>query len=201
MNIITISRQFGSNGRQLGKYLAKYLNYDYYDKDIIKYLAKSNNFDEDYVEVVLNSRGWQDMPTSFRTSLALPLGDKVGLLLDEENIIKEIAKLNRNCIIVGRSADEVLKAYHPFSIFVCAPLNVRVQRCMEHNKDNISYKEMEKMVKKIDIGRAKTREIVSNRPWGAPDSYNMVINTDGMDVEKLAKAVGEFALNFFENKQ
>lgn len=201
MNIITISRQFGSNGKQLAKYLASYLNYDYYDKDIIKYLAKSNNFDEEYVDAILNSKGWQVVPKTFRSSLTLPLGDKVGLLLDEQNIIKEIAKKGRNCIIVGRSADEVLKDLHPFSIFVCAPLHTRVQRCLEHAKDDISYKEMEKMVKRVDTGRARTREIVSNRPWGASDSYNMVINTEGMDIEKLAKAVGNFALAYFNDQQ
>ena len=73
MNIITISRQFGSNGKPLAKYLASYLNYDYYDKDIIKYLAKSNNFDEEYVDAILNSKGWQVVPKTFRSSLALPL--------------------------------------------------------------------------------------------------------------------------------
>ena len=59
MNIITISREFGSGGRELGKRLADLLGYDYYDREIITEIAKRHDVDEKYVEYALNNHIWQ----------------------------------------------------------------------------------------------------------------------------------------------
>lgn len=68
MNIITISREFGSGGRELGKRLADLLGYDYYDREIITAIAAKNELDEGYVEKVLENRNWQTIPLTFRHS-------------------------------------------------------------------------------------------------------------------------------------
>lgn len=70
MRIITISREFGSGGRELGKCLTGLLGIDYYDREIITAIAKQNGLDEDYVERALEKRDWQTMPLTFGRSFA-----------------------------------------------------------------------------------------------------------------------------------
>ena len=69
MKIITISREFGSGGRELGKRLADRLGYDYYDSEIISAVAKNSGMDARYVETQLNEHGWRNFPVTFRGTL------------------------------------------------------------------------------------------------------------------------------------
>lgn len=87
MNIITISREFGSGGRELGKRLADYLEYDYYDSEIISAVAKDSGLDEGYVERVLGDHGWKNVSLSFRGTLASSQyvkNSQVSLLLEQK---------------------------------------------------------------------------------------------------------------------
>lgn len=78
MNIITVSREFGSGGRELGKRLAEYLGYDYYDSEIISAVAKESKLDAAYVESMLGNHGWKNMPLTFRGTLGSAGICKVG---------------------------------------------------------------------------------------------------------------------------
>ena len=70
MNIITISREFGSGGRELGKRLADIKGYDYYDSEIIAAVAKKSGMDEAYIENTLSNHGWRNQAITFRGTLA-----------------------------------------------------------------------------------------------------------------------------------
>ena len=70
MRIITISRQFGSGGRELGKRLADFLGWDYYDKEIIDTLAQDQGLDADYVRRTLSEHGWHDVQLTYRNSFS-----------------------------------------------------------------------------------------------------------------------------------
>ena len=108
MRIITISREFGSGGRELGKRLADILNCDYYDSEIISAVAKNSGLDEKYVENQLHNHGWQNFPITFRSTLGMNTYVNYGngeLLLEQKKVIQDIAKLNKDCVIVGRNAD------------------------------------------------------------------------------------------------
>ena len=134
MNIITISREFGSGGRELGKRLADLTGYDYYDSEILSAVAKNSGKDARYVETALANRGWQNYPITFRGTLNSPAyiqSSSIQLLLEQKKVIREIAALGRDCIIVGRNADVFLREYEPFNIFVCADRDAKVRRCAE----------------------------------------------------------------------
>ncbi len=121
MKIITISREFGSGGRELGKRLADFMGYDYYDSEIIAAVAQKSGMDEKYVENTLSNHGWQNHTITFRGTLgssAYMQASKINLLLEQKKVIEEIAAMGKDCIIVGRNADMILKEYHPFNIFV-----------------------------------------------------------------------------------
>ena len=70
MRLITISRQFGSGGRELGKRISDILGWDYYDKEIIQRLADDQGLDPDYVKSVLSNHGWNSIPMTFRSSFS-----------------------------------------------------------------------------------------------------------------------------------
>ena len=123
MRIITISREFGSGGRELGKRLAELLGYDYYDREIITAIAKKHDMNERFVENALENHWWQSIPLTYRNSFAAisPMQEiQTTLLIEERNVIESIAGAGKNCVIVGRNADVRLKDYQPFRIFVCA---------------------------------------------------------------------------------
>ena len=200
MNIITISRQFGSGGRQLGRLIAAQLGYDYYDKEIISAIASNKGMDENYVKNALDSNRIQPLRQNYRGSLAkYTTTANTTLMLEEKKIIEEIAKQGKNCVIVGRNADILLADYNPFNVFVCADMASRVQRCVEHapTGENLSPKELEKKIKQIDKARIKSRRVITGKEWGRNDAYHIIVNTAGWPAEKLAVAVAGYAAEFF----
>lgn len=205
MNIITISREFGSGGRELGRRLADELGYDYYDGEVIAAIAKNSGLDETYVENTLENHGWQTIPMTVQHTFASPVAlpsPQIGLLLEQKRVIEEIGKTGKNCVIVGRNADIVLEEYAPFNLFVCADMKTKVDRCIERAKEGESTvpKEVEKQIRRVDKNRARTREILSSSVWGQRDAYHLIVNTTGWDIKVLAPAVAEFAVRWFKRK-
>ena len=99
MNIITISREFGSGGRELGKRLADLLGYDYYDSEIIAAIAEKSGLDKGYIEKALDQHGWQNYPITFHSSFMSPSytdPNRVELLLDQKTVLEEIAAQGKN---------------------------------------------------------------------------------------------------------
>lgn len=202
MRIVTISREFGSGGRELGKRLAGLLGFDYYDREIITAIAKQNGLDEGYVEMALEKRDWQVMPLTFGRSFVGINGMQqmqTNLLVAQKRVIEEIAKIGKDCVIVGRNADVLLADKKPFRIFVCAGMDAKIQRCMERalEGESISRKGAEQNILRIDKARAKTREILGGGKWGEANAYHLTVNTEGWDMEKLASAVEGFVLCWY----
>ena len=202
MKIITISREFGSGGRELGKRLADRLGYDYYDSEIISAVAKNSGLNANYVETQLDDHGWQKFPVTFRGTLgssAYMQANKVQLLIEQKKVIEEIASLGKDCVIVGRNADVLLRDYHPFKIFVCAETEAKLRRCRERasEKENFSDKELLRQMKEIDKSRAQTREILSGSAWGDRAFYHLTVNTSDWGIKALVPAVADFATAWF----
>ena len=118
-------------------------------------------------------------------------------------VLEEIAALGKDCVIVGRNADVILKDYAPFNIFVCASTEAKVQRCQERapEGENLTEKELLRKMKKIDEVRAQTRAIMSDAAWGQRSAYHITINTTGWDIKALVPAVADFAGRWFERKK
>ncbi len=202
MRIITISREFGSGGRELGKRLADILDFDYYDSEIISAVAQNSGLDVHYAENELTGHGWQSFPITFSRTIGSAgyiQASKTNLLLEQKKVIEGIASLGRNCVIVGRNADVILKRQRPFNIFVCADTEAKVRRCMERaaEGENLSEKELIRKMRQIDKIRAQTREILSGSSWGQRDAYHVTINTSDWNIKDIAPAVAELANRWF----
>ena len=206
MRIITISRQFGSGGRELGKRLADRLGWDYYDKEIIDTLAAEHGLDPEYVKRALSNHGWHNVQLSYRNSFSNLLyhpGTDTQLLCREREVLKSIAALGNDCIIIGRDADVILEDYHPFRIYVCAEIQARLARCMKHEasrpqEERLTEKQILRNIRKIDKNRSSTREIISGRPCDDSSAFELIVNTTGWEIKKLTAAVGDFAMQWFE---
>lgn len=206
MRLITISRQFGSGGRELGKRLADTLGWDYYDKEIIETLADEHGLDEAYVKKMLSNHGWHNLQLTYRNSfshLTFDPGMKTQLLVRTREILQEIAEAGNDCIIVGRDADIILEEYHPFRICVCADLESRLARCMKYeNKkpesERLTEKQVLKNIRRIDKGRARTREILTGKARGDGSTFDLTINAASWEMKKLVSATAEFARQWFE---
>lgn len=203
MRIITISRQFGSGGRELGKRLAEALGFDYYDKEIITEIAKKQGLEEKYVENTLNNQSWRNIPLNFRRSFVglSPINNThINLLLEQKKIVENIAKAGRDCVIVGRNADVLLASENPFNIFVCADMETKIRRCEERAEENekLSRKEIERNIRRIDKNRSKTRELITNKHWGESETYHLTVNTTDWQIKELVPAVKTFIESYWE---
>lgn len=202
MKIITISREFGSGGRELGKRLADALGFDYYDREIITAIAENRGMDESFVTKTLEDHGWRDVPLTFRhtfTPGVSPHTVRTDLLLEQTRVIREIARADKDCVIVGRNADVLLREYGPFNLFVCADMETKVRRCVERapEDEKLAPKELERKIRGIDKNRARTRDIITGSRWGERGSYHLTVNTTGWEIKELTPAVVEFAVRWF----
>lgn len=202
MRIITVSREFGSGGREIGKRLADYFNCDYYDSEIITMVAEKSGMNADYIENALGNHGWRNHTVSFGctfTSSVYGQAAKAKLLLQQKKVIEEIASFGKDFVIVGRNADVILESFEPFNIFVCASTEAKLERCMQRATadEGLSEKEMLKKMNRIDRVRKETREILTQSEWGERGAYHLTVNTTGWNIKELVPAVGAFAEAWF----
>lgn len=202
MKIITISREFGSGGREIGKRLSDILGFDYYDREIITTIAENKGMDERYVEKVLDNQILKAIPITFRNSFSIPTvtnNAQTKLLLEQRKVIEKIAKAGKDCVIVGCNADVILEEYNPFSIFVCADMETKIKRCMERASENekLSKKQIETNIKRIDKNRESNREVICSFKWGDPHNYDLTVNTTYWNIKELSLSISEVAMRWF----
>ena len=204
--IITVSRQFGSGGRELGKRLSDLLGWDYYDREIIQMLSEQQGLDPEYVHRTLSGHGWHQYQLTYRNSFRQPMGANwrhTEVLVKQREIIREIAAEGNDCVIVGRDADVILQEEKPFRIFVCADIQSRLARCarFEEKKEpdeRLSDKEILRNIRRIDRNRRQTREILTGKSAADGSAFDLTVNATGWDIKKLAAAVAEFSGRWFE---
>ena len=204
--IITVSRQFGSGGRELGKRLSDLLGWDYYDREIIQMLSEQQGLDPEYVHRALSGHGWHQYQLTYRNSFRQPMGANwrhTEVLVKQREIIREIAAEGNDCVIVGRDADVILQEEKPFRIFVCADIQSRLARCarFEEKKEpdeRLSDKEILRNIRRIDRNRRQIREILTGKSATDGSAFDLTVNATGWDIKKLAAAVAEFSGRWFE---
>ena len=205
IRIITVSRQFGSGGRELGKRLSDLLGWDYYDKEIIHALAEDQGMDPEYVHKVLSGHGWNHYQLTYRNSFRQPAADawkRTEVLVRQREILHEIAEAGNDCIIVGRDADVILQDYRPFRIYVCADIRSRIARCARYEErkepaERLSEKEILRNIRRIDRNRRQIREIQTEKRAGDGSSFDLTVNASGWEIRDLAQAVADFSGRWF----
>ncbi len=199
-NIITISREFGSGGKELGKRLADELGYAYYDSEIITMLAKEPKMSKEYIEKITQNG---EYPYEFQfaksfESYPTMQSSQTEILLAQAKVLKEVAKKG-NAVIVGRVANAILSEYNPMNIFVYADMKSKVKRCREKATDveNLTDKQIEKNIREIDKRRKACFEIISGKGWGDKNNYSLCINTSNVEVKTLIPGLKLYVEGWF----
>lgn len=199
--IITIGRQFGSGGHEIGEKLAKKLNIPLYDRNLVEKAVEELHLDQTDVESVDENvfkniamsvqRLFAYNDTPYRLAEEGSLSDQ--LYKAQSQIIKELAE-QEPCIIVGRCADYVLKNRDDvLSVFICADKEDKIQRVMRVRK--MVYEKAETTIKDMDKKRRNYYKKYTDKDWEAKENYAMVLNVSqlGIDgvVDILAKIYEE----------
>lgn len=199
MHIITISREFGSGGREVGKRLAEALGYAYYDRELLTMLARQMDMDENYLANMLEESNLTTLyPITIGQSFAvLPSATaeySTALLQEQTALIKQLAARS-NCVIVGRNADLILRERNPLRIFVHADMEARIARCRQREQEDItrSDRDYEKKIRQIDKNRARTHDILGDYDWGDRRGYDLTVNTSGITIKDIIPALADYA--------
>jgi len=206
MKIVTISREFGSGGRELGKRLAQELGWAYYDREIVTAIAENSSFAEDYVERVMEKGVHAGYPITVRRTLsAIPAlqQNNLRVLVEQQKVIKSLAQRGENCVIVGRGADVLLREYEPLNLFVYASLESKLSRCRARAQagEDLTDRVLERKIRQVDNSRAKYRQLLTGSPWGQKESYHLCVNTSGHDVKGLTSWMAGYVNYWFGGTQ
>ena len=190
--IITISREFGSGGRSIGKLVAEQLGYAFYDKALVERIAKESGYAEDFIE-----RRGEDATSksSFLFNLSRSGGggfDGMPAITDklyfiQYNTIKKLAE-ESPCVIVGRCSDYILRN-EPDSlhVFIHADAEFRARRIVEiyGERDNAPLKRVEEKDKKRQVYYKN----YTGRIWGMSENFDLCLNSGKIGIEKCAEII------------
>lgn len=177
VSVITIGRQYGSGGSELGQILADKLGYAFYDKEIIEMTAGTTGYSSNYVgehqESLTNSLIYDLVNHMYTFPETESPKDKI--FDAQSKVIKEIAKKG-HCVIVGRCADQILKDRTDcLSVFLHAPLENRIKRVM--GKKNLTERDAKQLILREERRRADNYHYYTRQIWGASANYHLAIDT------------------------
>ncbi len=197
--IITIARQYGSGGHDIGKKLAEELKIPFYDKELLERAAKDSGFCQEIFE------NYDEKPTnSFLYSLVMdtysmgystaafaemPLNHKI--FLAQFNAIKDIAK-EGPCVIVGRCADYALADFpNVVNVYLYADLQSRIARIARRH--DVTDAKAKDLIQKTDKSRASYYNYYTNKKWGEATGYDLCLNTASLGIDGTIHMIREFA--------
>lgn len=193
--IITVGREFGSGGRELGKRLSDLLQIAYYDKEIIEEIAKRTRLAEEYVHQILEHRPNLYYPITVGHTLHAHGSDylirqQTAVFTEQANVLREMAEKS-DCIIVGRCADYILRDLHPFRLFVYADMDARMARCRlkAPETEQLNDRQLKKRILGVDKNRAHYYTYYTGQKWGARENYDLCVNTSNIPVKEIATAL------------
>ena len=186
--IITISRQFGSGGRDIGKKLADALGIKYYDRELIEMAAKESGFDKEMFEdTTANTSRLFRFINTFGYSLGAPLSVMNDITMSDQIFLiqsrmVEQAANSGPCVIVGRCADYVLDNRDDvLKVFIAGDMNDRKKRAIQYYE--VDERDVEASIRKIDRNRKGYYDYYTDKKWGAAESYDVCLNTSVFGID------------------
>ncbi len=202
--IITVGRQFGSGGREIGELVAEHFGIKCYDKELLSRAAKESGFCEEMIQnhderptnsflynLVMDTYSFGYNASSF---VDMPISHKV--FLAQFDTIKKIAD-EGPCVIVGRCADYALSDYaNVLNLFICGDEDCKIRRIRERFADVKSDDEARDMMNKKDKQRQSYYNYYSSKKWGRADSYDLCINSSILGTEGTVNFIIQYIEDF-----
>jgi len=203
-SIITIGRQAGSGGREIGEKVAQYFNIPYFDKELLTRAAKESGYCEEMIQLhdekptnsFLYNLVMDTYSFGYNTStfVDMPISHKI--FLAQFDTVKKIAA-EGPCVIVGRCADYALNEYdNVIKLFIYADEEDKINRVMKSH--NLSRKDSKDIINKTDKQRQSYYNYYSSKKWGKAESYDLCINSSLLGIEGTVKLIVQ-AIEDFEN--
>ena len=202
--IITIGRQFGSGGREIGELVAKHFDIKYYDKELLNRAASESGYCKEMIQthderptnsflynLVMDTYSFGYNSSSF---VDMPISHKI--FLAQFDTIKKIAS-EGPCVIVGRCADYALADMdNVLNIFIYANEESKINRVMERFPDITSRDKALEMLIKKDKQRQSYYNYYSSKKWGRADSYDLCINSDILGMSGTADFICQYVEDY-----
>lgn len=202
--IVTIGRQFGSGGREIGEMVADHFGIKCYDKELLSRAAKESGFCEEMIQnhderptnsflynLVMDTYSFGYNSSSF---VDMPISHKV--FLAQFDTIKKIAK-EEPCIIVGRCADYALSDLpNVLNLFIYGDEECKIKRIRERFSDITSNEKAREMMIKKDKQRQSYYNYYSSKKWGRADSYDLCINSSILGIEGTVKLIIQYVEDY-----
>lgn len=195
--VITIARQYGSGGREVGMRLAEVLGIKSYDRELITMAAQKSGMSSEILnhadEKATNSLLYTlALGSSYYGAASIgtdvPINDK--LFITQSQIIRDLAA-EGPCIIIGRCSDYVLRTNPArFSVFIYASIEARIRRVIERGAAK-TEKEARDLISRTDKRRINYYNYYTGRKWGSPDNYNMMLDSSFLGIEGSARAIAD----------
>ena len=202
--VITIGRQFGSGGREIGEMVADHFGIKCYDKELLSRAAKESGFCEEMIQnhderptnsflynLVMDTYSFGYNSSSF---VDMPISHKV--FLAQFDTIKKIAS-EGPCVIVGRCADYALSEFdNVINLFIYGDDDAKIRRIRERFDDIKSDDKARDMMNKKDKQRQSYYNYYSSKKWGRADSYDLCINSSKLGIEGTVKFIIQYVEDF-----
>lgn len=199
---ITIGRQLGSGGREIGEKLAANLGINCYDKKLIGIASLKSGLTESILEKADEKRensllgGYFELSSTLLNNYANNRLSSEMVFTVQSEVIRSLAA-NESCLFVGRCADYVLRELPSLlNIFITAEREHRIERIA--SKEGISLKKAAEIIDKSDKERAGYYNYYTNKRWGAAGSYHLCINSSLLGIEGTVLFLSGFAREYFK---
>lgn len=189
--IISITREYGSGGREIGQKLAAAWGVSYYDKELLKRLAEETGLSNDVIEA-FDEKPFSHLLLNPYRFLSGTDGDYLRSKVHnaEMSLIRQLAE-EESCVFVGRGVESVLEDFPGLvRLFVCAPLEFRIQRVMERN--SLTAEEAEKRIAQVDKERAAYYRYFTDQKWGFASNYDLCINSGKLGIDGAVDLAARF---------
>ena len=184
--IITVSREYGSGGRYVGRLIADKLGIKLYDKDFVLKVAEETGLSEQYIE---NNEQKRNYLSSLNNGYYAGLTNSDELFIKESELIQKVAN-EQSCVIIGRCANFILNnKENVIKVFIYSDMPNKIKRATEIY--GFDQKTAEKEIKRIDKLRANHYKYYTEQDWNNPSNYDICINSDAIGVENAANLICE----------
>lgn len=197
-DIITVGRQFGSNGREIGRLIAEKLGIPFYDKEILYETSKNSGLSEEILHALDEKPAKSFLYSIVMDPYSIGSYNSHGYTnnLNQQafeaiyDTLKKIADQGP-CVIVGRCADYALRHNERLAkLFIYAPIEERVKTVME--RFDLSENKARTQISKEDKARASYYNYYTSKKWGSVNSYDLCVNSSLMSTDKCADYIIEF---------
>ena len=185
--VITVSREYGSGGRLIGKRLADELGIGFYDGELLSLVAKESGYTEEFVRRNDQKKTQSQLYHLYIGSQILPASDMI--FIAQSRVIKDLYN-KESCVIVGRCADYVLRGFDNVSnVFVTAPIESRIARVRdEYGEQADNYRAY---LTKKDKNRIAYYNYFADDAWGKVQNYDISVNSD-IGIDKAADLIAQY---------